>query len=90
MTELYHDAEGIRMSRTDVIATVMEVVEDTFDVTDLAYADSLTAAEVDGWDSLSNIRFMVAIEQAFGRRLTMAQWQAMANLGDLVDLLAKD
>jgi acyl carrier protein len=77
------------MSRADVIATVMQVVEDTFDTTDLAYADSLTAADVEGWDSLSNIRFMVAIEQAFGRRMTMAQWQAMANLGDLVDLLTE-
>jgi acyl carrier protein len=69
---------------------VMEVVDDTFFVSDLAYADGLTAADVDGWDSLSNIRFMVAIEMAFGRRLTMAQWAGTTCLGDLVDVLVKD
>lgn len=78
------------MNREDVIAKVMVVVEDTFDTDNLAYADTLTAADIEGWDSLSNIRFMVAIEQAFGRRLTMAQWQGTTCLGDLVDLLLAD
>ncbi len=75
------------MNREDVIAKVMVVVEDTFDTDNLTYADTLTAADVEGWDSLSNIRFMVAVEQAFGRRLTMAEWQGTTCLGDLVDLL---
>jgi acyl carrier protein len=78
------------MTREDVIAKVMQVVEETFDNDGQAYADTLTAADVEGWDSLSNIRFMVAIEQAFGRRLTMSQWQGTTCLGDLVDLLLAD
>jgi len=75
------------MNREDVIEKVLMVVEDTFDTDNLTYADTLTAADVEGWDSLSNIRFMVAIEQAFDRRLTMAEWQRTSCLGDLVDLL---
>lgn len=78
------------MNRQDVIAKVLVVVEDTFDTDNLQYADTLTAADIEGWDSLSNIRFMVAIEQAFGRRLTMAEWQGTTCLGDLVDLLLAD
>lgn len=75
------------MTRDEVIAAVMDVIAETFDAPGLAYADTLTANDVEGWDSLSNIRFMVAIEQAFGRRLTMTEWQGLDCLGDLVGLL---
>ncbi len=78
------------MTREDVTAQVPQVVEEPFDIEGLAYADTLTAGDIEGWDSLSNIRFMVAIEQAFGVRLTMAQWQGTTCLGDLVDLLSAD
>ncbi|KAG5716495.1 hypothetical protein E4T56_gene9519 [Termitomyces sp. T112] len=62
---------------------------DSFDLDEIAYRDDLTAADVAGWDSLSNIRFMVAVEQEFGRRLSMGQWQGLKSLGDLVELLAQ-
>ncbi len=75
------------MTRDQVIERLTDVLIDTFDDDDLVYRDDLTAHDVAGWDSLSNIRFMVAVEQAFGTRLTIAQWQSMARVGDLVDLL---
>ena len=75
------------MTRNDVIARISEVLIDTFDDDDIVYRDDLTAKDVDGWDSLSNIRFMVAVEQAFGCKLTMAQWQSFDSVGDLVDML---
>lgn len=73
--------------RQEVIGRVVEVMLDTFEADDIPYRDSLTAADVDGWDSLSNIRFMVAIEQEFGRKLTIPEWQSLKCVGDLVDLL---
>ncbi|WP_230771441.1 acyl carrier protein [Sphingomonas sp. Leaf4] len=75
------------MTRDQVIERLTDVLIDTFDDDDLVYREDLTARDVGGWDSLSNIRFMVAVEQAFGTRLTIAQWQSMARVGDLVDLL---
>ena len=75
------------MNRQDVIARLTEVLIDTFDDDALVYSDDLTAHEVDGWDSLSNIRLMVAVEQAFGCRISITQWQGRERLGQLVDLL---
>jgi acyl carrier protein len=75
------------MERAQVIEKLMEVFVDTFDEDDIEYRDDLTAADVAEWDSLSNIRFMVAIEQAFDRKLSIADWQNLKQLGDLVTLL---
>lgn len=76
------------MTRENIIQRITEVLIDTFDDDDLAYRDDLTANDVDGWDSLSNIRFMVAIEQEFSRKMTIAEWQSLQCLGDLANLLS--
>ena len=75
------------MSRNDVIERLTEILIDTFDDEDIVYRDDLTAHDVEGWDSLSNIRLMVAVEQAFGRTITITQWQSLERLGQLADLL---
>lgn len=77
------------MDRNAIADRVVEVMKDSFDLDEITYRDDLTAADVAGWDSLSNIRFMVAVEQEFGRRLSMGQWQSLKSLGDLVELLAQ-
>lgn len=75
------------MERAEVITRLMDVLAETFDEDDIAYSDDLTAADVPGWDSLSNIRLMVAVEQEFGRKLSIGEWQGLSKLGDLVALL---
>lgn len=75
------------MTREETITKVMLVLADTFDNEEVVYDDDLTADDVEGWDSLSNIRFMVAIEEAFGRTLSIGQWQSLERLGELVDIL---
>ncbi|PZU11999.1 MAG: acyl carrier protein [Sphingomonas sp.] len=59
-------------------------MEDIFDEEDLTYADSLTAGDIDEWDSLSHIRFMVAVERAFGIRFAAGEIEQFKNLGELV------
>jgi acyl carrier protein len=50
---------------------------------------STTAAEVPGWDSLSHVELMVAVEQAFAVRLTTREVMGLRNVGELVELLAR-
>lgn len=78
------------MTRDDVIERVLHVIQDTFDNEDVVYSDALTANDVEGWDSLSNIRFMLELEREFSIMFSVGQWQKLANLGDLVDhIMAK-
>lgn len=72
------------MTREDVIARLVPLMEDVFDEDDLVYSDALTADDVAEWDSLSHIRFMVAIERTFGVRFTTGEIESFKNAGDLV------
>ncbi len=72
------------MTRDDVIARLVPLMEDVFDEDDLVYSDALTADDVAEWDSLSHIRFMVAIERAFGVRFTTGEIESFKTVGDLV------
>lgn len=75
------------MTRDEVIAKLVPIMEDIFDEDDLAYADSLTADDIAEWDSLSHIRFMVAVERGFGCRFSTGEMELFKNVGDLVDAI---
>ena len=75
------------MERADITEKLTEIMEDVFDVDDLAYDDSLSAADIEDWDSLSNIRFMVAVEKAFGVRFTNSEIEGLDNIGQMADLI---
>lgn len=75
------------MTREEVIETIVPVMEDVFDEDDLVYADTLTADDIADWDSLSHIRFMVAVERAFGLRFATGEIEGFGNVGELVDAL---
>jgi len=76
------------MTRDAITAKITELMEDIFDEDDLTYSDSLTAADIEEWDSLSNIRFVVGIEKEFGIRFSNSEIAALENVGQMVDLIA--
>ena len=76
------------MTRSDIASKVVEIMEDVFDEDDIAYDDAMTAADIEEWDSLSNIRFVVAIEKEFGIRFSNSEIADLENVGQMVDLIA--
>jgi acyl carrier protein len=77
------------MTRTQITEQVAEIMEDVFDLDELEYADALNADDIEEWDSLSNIRFVVAIEQKFGLRFSNKEIAGLDNVGQLVDLVGE-
>lgn len=75
------------MIRAQITEKIVEIMEDVFDVDDLTYDDSLTAADIEEWDSLSNIRFVVALEKGFGVRFSNSEIAGLENVGQMVDLI---
>ena len=55
----------------------------------LIVEDSTTAADVPGWDSLSHIDFLFAVEQRFGIALSTREVRNMKNVGALIDLITQ-
>ncbi|VXC21895.1 acyl carrier protein [Massilia sp. 9I] len=72
---------------TSIYATLTEILRDTFDNDDLEATPSLNAAQVEGWDSMGNVRLFLSIEQEFGVRFNASEISGIKNVGELVALL---
>lgn len=55
----------------------------------LTITDSTTAAEVEGWDSLSHVTLMFSIEQQFNIQFGGDEFSNLNNVGDLRALIDK-
>lgn len=55
-----------------------------FDDDDIKIVPETTANDVDGWDSLSHINLIVAVETTFGIRLLQKELLTFKNVGDLL------
>ena len=75
------------MTDEEIYSRLKAVIEDVFDVDDLVISPSLRARDVPGWDSLGNIRFVLAAEQAFGLRFKTSEVGGRPTLGAFVELL---
>jgi acyl carrier protein len=66
-----------------------EIFRDVFDDESLVLTDAMTANDVEGWDSLSHINLIVAIEKAFKIRFTTAEVTNLKNVGELSALIQR-
>ena len=64
-----------------------ELLGDVLDDDDIVLRPETTAPDVPGWDSLANVRFILAIEQAFKVRFAAAESARLKNVGELVALI---
>lgn len=77
------------MLREEAAARLTEIMRNVFDEEEVQYSDSLTADDVDGWDSLSHVPFLVAVENSFGLRFTSAEIDSFKNVGDLLEVIVR-
>ena len=77
------------MDATTVRQRLNVIFQDIFDDPSLTVRDSMMAADVEGWDSISHINLVVAVENAFAIRLTTAEVRGLNNVGDLLEIIVK-
>ncbi len=77
------------MSDNDVMTRLTSVFRSVFGNETLSLSRATTAQDVDGWDSLTHINLIVAIEREFKIRLTTREITRLGNVGDLMDLIAR-
>jgi acyl carrier protein len=75
------------IERTEVMRRLAGVFQETFDDPGLELRDTMTAADVDEWDSLQHIVLVLAVEREFHIRLNPAEVGKLENVGRMVDLL---
>ncbi|MFA6567943.1 MAG: acyl carrier protein [Victivallales bacterium] len=60
------------------------IFQTVFDNDEIEIKPEMTANDIDGWDSLSHVSLVIAIEQGFGIRFTQKELLTFKNVGDLL------
>lgn len=58
-----------------------------FDDDDIVIVPETTANDIDGWDSLSHVNLIVAVEAGFGIRFNQKEILTFKNVGDLLNCI---
>ena len=77
------------MADASVFAKLTPLLRDVFDNDDLVATAALSAHDVEGWDSLANVRLFLEIEKAFAVRFSATEISSLKNVGQLADLIEK-
>lgn len=77
------------MDRTRVLAELQEIFRDNFDDDTLMLTEATSAADIEDWDSLEQINLLTAIERKYGLKFSLADVRNLANIGDMLDLIAR-
>jgi acyl carrier protein len=73
----------------DILTRLQPIFHDVFDREDLVIVRESNAETVDGWDSLTHINLVSAIEREFKIKFALGELQALKNVGDMVDLMKR-
>ncbi len=69
--------------------TLTEVFREVFDDNTIQLTPETTANDIEGWDSLSHVNLMIAVELKFGIEFSQREVTNFANVGELADCIEK-
>lgn len=72
---------------TNTMTELTNIFHQVFDDPDIVLTPELTADDVDGWDSLSHVNLILAVENHFGIRFSQKELVRLKNVGDLINLV---
>jgi acyl carrier protein len=66
---------------------LQEVFRRVFDDDDLVISDSMSADDIDGWDSMAHINLIIAIERQFKIRFSAGEIATLGQRGQTIGTL---
>jgi acyl carrier protein len=76
------------MTREEILHEISKVFADTLDEDAVALSENSKADDVEGWDSLTHVQLVVAVEKKFKIRFTAKEIQSWKNVGELIDSIS--
>lgn len=77
------------MTSDDLLQQLNSIFRRVLDDEGIVMTSQTTAAEVPGWDSLSHVQLVVAVEKHFKIKFTSKEIFSFKNVGDMCDAIRK-
>ena len=75
------------MQHDAILRALTVIFQEIFDDDDISLKRATTARDIEEWDSLNQIKIILACEKTFDVHLKPREISAMENIGDMVDHL---
>ena len=75
------------LTRAEVQKQLQDVLRSVFNNDSLVLSDSMKATDIPGWDSLQQVKIILACEKKLNIRLRARDINALENVGEMVDHL---
>lgn len=73
----------------EILQTLQPIFRDVLDDPELTIRPETTAADVSGWDSLSHLSLVAAIEKQYRVKFALGELQKLRNVEDMIQLIIK-
>jgi acyl carrier protein len=77
------------MTDAEILEKMTVLLRDIFETPDLDVTPETNAKMVTGWDSMAQVKVLMAIEEEFGLRFSSREMDKLRNVGDLVAAVAR-
>jgi len=75
------------MDRVKIFADVQDLMRDILDDQMLVLAETTTVADVDGWDSMTHLQLVVAVEKHFKIKFGAKEILLWKDVGEMLDVI---
>lgn len=79
---------GSRVEGEEILRRMSDVMKRVFGTDQLSVSRETRPDDVPGWDSMSHVLLLGAMESEFGVAFPVDKTYAIANLGDIADVIA--
>ena len=78
------------MNREEITRKLTEVFRSVFDDDTIVLTPQTTSDDIEEWDSLNQIKIILAAEQVFGLKLNARKINVLTNVGQMIDYLMEE
>lgn len=75
------------MDRLNIINQLNVIFEEIIDNGPVCLSEATVPTDVEGWDSLTNIQLVVAVEKHFDTKFTSEEILSWKNVGGMIDCI---
>ncbi len=78
------------MNKEEILSKVTEAFVSVLEHKNFQLTDETTAADVDGWESITHMMIISEVEQRFKIKFKLMDLMNMSNIGDLISIIESE